>query len=406
MAPMMHRWLFTSLIPVLLFASSCGDGGDGDGAVGGLGGTIGGLGTTSTLYVANNGSSDVTGYTINTGTGALVAIPGSPFSMASAPSAMTVSSNGFFAYVASSRANQVTAFRISTEGALLLTPGTAGTPNPVSVGTTPGAVVLSSDTKYLYVANGGSDNVTALSIGAAGVLTPVQASGGQTNPIPAGGADPVALSISPNGKFLYVANSGSNDVTVFSIGATGLLTRISGSGSNPNPISTGGRGPKGLAVTPSGSFLYVANGNSNDVTAFQIDVNGLLTLVPAAGTRTNPISVGGTSPNALMVLRNGRFLYTANGGGTVTGFSIEGDGSLSLVPSAGATRNPAPAGTSPISLTSSANGLFLYVANRGGRVSTYTVTEDSGTLTPLNVLLGNPFPTGTTPSSIATPVRP
>ncbi|HWV47541.1 MAG TPA: beta-propeller fold lactonase family protein, partial [Nitrospira sp.] len=201
-------------------------------------------------------------------------------------------------------------------------------------------------------------------------------------------------------------NSGSNDVTAFSIGATGLVSRIAPSGANANPISTGGKVPKDVAISPNGSFLYVANSGSDNLTVFQIGTNGLLTLVPPAGSNPNPVSTGGTTPNALMISLDGRFLYVANGGGNVSAFTIGGDGLLTLVLNSAGNLNPVSAGTNPIALTMSPDGRFLYVANQGGRVSAYTVNTETGPLTPLTALVGNPFPTGTTPSAIATPGRP
>src|SRR5690349_19498962 len=99
--------LLAWLLPVVLLPAGCGGGGGEP-----LGG---GSGTTSVLYVANSGSDNVSGYSINATSGTLSAIPGSPFVNVSAPSAIAVSSNGFFAYVANSPANNVTAFRVGTD---------------------------------------------------------------------------------------------------------------------------------------------------------------------------------------------------------------------------------------------------------------------------------------------------
>jgi 6-phosphogluconolactonase len=392
--------LLAWLVLLVLLPTGCGD----DGGVGG--GTFGGVGTTAILYVTNSGSNNVSGYGINATSGVLAAIPGSPFSNVSGPSSLAVSSNGFFAYVTNSRANTVTAFRVSTEGALLLVPSTQANPNPAPVDAAPGALAIAPDTKHLYVASGSADTVTAFNIEAAGALTVIPPSGGNTNPVPVIGSDPSSMAISQSGKFLYVANSGSNDVTAFSIGVTGLVSPIASSGASTNPLSTGGTAPKGIAVSPDGSFLYVANSGSHTLTVFQIGANGRLTLAPSAGARTNPISVSGTTPNALMISPNGRFLYVANGGGNVSLFTVGSDGLLSLVPSSAGNLNPVPAGTSPVALTISPDGQFLYVANQGGRVSAYTINTETGGLSPLTALVGNPFPTGTTPSAIATPGRP
>jgi 6-phosphogluconolactonase len=407
-----RKVLLRGLFPLIVLASGCGDDGGEGGGFGGTGGTLGGLGTTSILYVTNSGSDNVSGYSINATSGILAAIPGSPFSNVSGPSAMAVSSNGFFAYVTNGRTSTVAAFRVSTEGALLSVPTTPSNPNPAPVEAAPGTLAIAPNTKHVYVGNSGTDKVTAFNIEASGALTLIPQTAGTTNPVAVNGADPAAIAITPNGQFLYVANSGSNDITAFSIGATGLLSLIAPSGAHANPIKTSVTAPKGMAISPNGSFLYVANSSAHTVAVFQIGTNGLLTLVPPAGSNTNPIPTGGTTPSSLMISLNGRFLYSANGGGTISAFTIGSDGLLTLVPSAAGTLNPVSAGVNatPVALTMSPDGRFLYVANNvttlGGRVSAFTTNPETGALVPLTALVGNPFLAGTTPSAIATPGRP
>lgn len=407
----MNRLLLTGLFSLVLLSSGCGDDGGEGGGFGGTGGTLGGLGTTSILYVANNGSDNVSGYSINATSGTLAAIPGSPFSNVSGPSAMAVSSNGFFAYVTNRRTSTVTGFRVSTEGALLSVPTTPSNPNPAPVEATPGALAIAPNTKHVYVGNSGTDKVTAFNIEASGALTLIPQTAGTTNPVPVNGSDPAAIAITQNGQFLYVANSGSNDMTAFSIGASGLLSLIAPSGTSANPIKTSGTVPKGMVISPNGSFLYVANSGSHNVTVFQIGASGLLTLVPPAGSTTNPIptGTGGTTPNSLIISLNGRFLYSANGGGTISAFTIGGDGLLTLVPNSAGNLITAGINANPVALTMSPDGRFLYVANvtnQGGRVSAFTINLETGALVPLTALVGNPFLAGTTPSAIATPGRP
>ena len=154
----------------------------------------------------------------------------------------------FFAYVTNNRTNNVTAFRISTEGALLLVPSTPSNPNPVLVDGVPGTLAISPDTKRLYVANSGTDAVTAYNIEAAGALTLIPQTADNPNPVSVKGADPAAMAITQNGKFLYVANSGAHTVAAFQIGVNGLLTwcRLQ----DPLPV----RSPQAQAVrlpTPS-----------------------------------------------------------------------------------------------------------------------------------------------------------
>lgn len=380
-----------------------GDGGGGGGAGGGSLGNLGGAATTSVVYVANSGSDDVFVYSINTTNGVLAQIPGSPFPDIATPSAMVVKSNAhnaYFAFVTNAGShNTVKAFRVATDGALLSVTSTASHPNPAPVDLDPSALVISPDAKFLYVANRGADTITVFAVGDGAVLTRID----QTS---SHGTAPRGMAVSSDGRFLYVANSGSNNITAFHIGPDGLLTRIPPTDTHLNPIPVEGTAPKALALAPTRPVLYVSNSSSNNVTAFQIEANGLLTLVPPTTGSSNPIATGGASPNAIIASSNGQFLYTANGEGNVSAFTIESGGLLTPIPASPGSPNPARAGTTPVAVTISLDGRFLFVANEGGNVSSYTISQTTGLMTPLNPLLKNPFRAGTSPSAIATPDYP
>ena len=91
------------------------------------------------------------------------------------------------------------------------------------------------------------------------------------------GKDPVSVAVDPAGKFAYVANYGSNDVSMYTINATtGALTSI-------GTIAAGSY-PSSIAVDPSGKFAYVTNSGSNDVSMYSIGATGSLTLIGTIGT--------------------------------------------------------------------------------------------------------------------------
>jgi Lactonase, 7-bladed beta-propeller len=106
----------------------------------------------------------------------------------------------------------------------------------------PKALTFDVSGSYLYVANSGSDNLSAYAVnGATGVLSPLSTATYAT------GTGPSAVLASSDGDFVFVANSGgSDDISVFAIAAgTGALTRVVRS-----PFPAGGS-PHGLALTPS-----------------------------------------------------------------------------------------------------------------------------------------------------------
>ncbi|MGA7293351.1 MAG: beta-propeller fold lactonase family protein [Terriglobales bacterium] len=68
------------------------------------------------------------------------------------------------------------------------------------------------------------------------------------------GTAPEGLTATPNGQFLYVANSKSNNVSAFVVNATnGSLTAAAGS-----PLASKTT-PWEVATDPGSKFLYVAN---------------------------------------------------------------------------------------------------------------------------------------------------
>ena len=66
------------------------------------------------------------------------------------------------------------------------------------------------------------------------------------------GTGPASVAVDPAGKFAYVTNSDSNDVSMYTIDATtGALASIG--------TIAAGTGPVSVAVDPAGKFAYVTN---------------------------------------------------------------------------------------------------------------------------------------------------
>jgi 6-phosphogluconolactonase len=130
-----------------------------------------------------------------------------------------------------------------------------------------------------YLANENNSTVTVCAW-ADGVLTPGQVIAAA----PDTGIEnyPGEIAVSPDGRFVYVSNRGTNTVGVFAVEPGGSeLRRIAAP-------SCGGDWPRHLAVDPTGNFLYVANQRSGDVCWFPIDSStglpgALLGRIPAPG---------------------------------------------------------------------------------------------------------------------------
>ncbi|HKV76853.1 MAG TPA: beta-propeller fold lactonase family protein [Candidatus Sulfotelmatobacter sp.] len=247
--------------------------------------------------------------------------------------------------------------------------------SPIAAGSAVEALAISSG-KYLYAANSGSNNISLYTISSTGGLTEV-------TPRQPTGTSPTLLVMDPPGSFLYVANSLSNDISVFSIGTGGALTTVQQTGGATAPI---GLSAMNMALAPSGHFLYVTGQESQGwVEAFPVS-QGVL------GTPT--VTLTGNNPFGLAIDPAGSHLYTANKlDSSISTFTINSDGSLTQVGT--------PIGetfTGPVSLLIDKSGKYLYMANQGSsNLAAYTIGSDGG----LTLLTGSPFATGAQPSFIA-----
>lgn len=266
------------------------------------------------VYVTNFTSNTVSAFTLNTTSGVVAGV--GSVAAGTEPGAVAVDPSGKFAYVANDGSNivagNVSGYSIGATGVLTAVPG-----SPFAAGTNPqqGIAVTAG---FVYVSNFGSSNVSAYSINTGtGVLTALP-----TSPF-ATGSGPVSLAMDPAGKFLFTANSSTipGTVSAFTVNADGSLSPVPGS-----PFAAG-NSPQYLVTDRTGTHLYVVNVNDNDVEAYTITQSGAsagaLTVLPP------PFYPTGLGPEGLAVDAANKFLLVANcGDGTLSGFSINGDGTL------------------------------------------------------------------------------
>jgi len=213
---------------------------------------------------------------------------------------------------------------------------------------------------------------------------------------PVGGAvvqdngQPYEMAVDPTGKFLYVVDHADyvvdGEMSVFSISSTGTLTEISGS---PFSFHSGNNSePSGIAMHPSGKFLYTGLTTvPNGIDGYAVNTQtGALSLISGA-----PWVSGGSGTNYLIMAPSGARLYASDPSGVNT-FAID--------PSSGAlTKQDALADATggPTWMVIDKAGKFLYAANPPFKnVSSYPIDPTTGNVTnPVN------YPAGDDPGAMA-----
>ena len=317
------------------------------------------------VYAANYGSANISAYKIGTEgaltDGSTAGTENNPYSVTIIPSTATLS--GKYAYAANFGFHTISVYAIhQTSGALSLV-------TTVAAGTNPHSVTIDPSGKFAYVSNAGSNNISVYAIH--------QPSGALINPtVVEAGTNPAAVSIIPStattlsGKYAYVANTGSNTISVYKIDeTTGALT------APQLPISTQGN-PSAIAIDKTGKFALTANYSDSSISSYTINqTTGVLVLVSTLPTGTNPYLV--------TIDPTGQFAYTANvTSNNVSSFSINaGTGALTQV-----NNPPISAGKNPYMVTINPAGTFAYVLNAGtstipATISVYAIDGRTGALT-------------------------
>jgi 6-phosphogluconolactonase (cycloisomerase 2 family) len=267
--------------------------------------------TNHFVYVTNFADNTVSAFTLDTGTGKIGVVPGSPFPSGIGPAAAAVDPSGTFLYVAndgsSSIAGSISGYKINANGSLTAVSGSPFTTNPAL---TPqqGIAVTAG---FVYVSNIATNNVSVFSFDNTGKLTQLA-----TSPFtlaPALNPQPESLAVDPAGNLLFTANMTSNNVSAFTVNGDGSLTQNAGS-----PFSTGFSSPQYLTTDQTGTFLYVVNVGNNTVTAYT-----------TTGAQRGTALATGNFPEGLAVDAANKVVMVANcQDGDLSVYDINGDGSL------------------------------------------------------------------------------
>jgi 6-phosphogluconolactonase (cycloisomerase 2 family) len=249
--------------------------------------------------------------------------------------ALAMDSSGKFLFVAEGLAGGVNVYGVSS-GALTAVPftltfsATSVAPNLVAVAPTPmvfpaltstGAsnsvcsAQTAPTTEYLYAADSANNVVWEFSVNTS---TGALGNPGTTKAIPAkpAGSVPAGVAVDACNRFVYVANENSNNVSAYTIcngSSTQSSSCLAADGSlvevsgSPFALGGGANGPGPMVVDPFGNYVYVVDTLSNQLSALHISpVSGSLTLL-------NPPTVAtGTSPKSIAIRGDDQWIFVSN----------------------------------------------------------------------------------------------
>ena len=276
-------------------------------------------GTGKYLYVGNQGGV-ISGYSIDAATGSLTELASSPYGAGRQVNFLTVDSSAKYLFSVDNILSTVWPFTI-TAGVLSAVAPSGTVP---SYGVTPAPPVSATVDpllRNLYVPMGAAGTeVFTINKGALLDVGTVP---------PTAGAQSQFVAIERTGRFAYIADGVSGVSIYFIDPATGNLTLMTAT-----PVATGSH-PTRITLTPDSRYLYVANQGDGTVAQFAVSSGGGLVSIGAN-------LMAGNQPVAMSIDPAGMYLYVANqGSDTVTIFRISAiDGTLTV--QAPASTGPSP----------------------------------------------------------------
>ncbi len=251
-----------------------------------------------------------------------------------------------------------------------------------SGGTGPCHVVVDATGKCVLVANYGSGSIAALPIQADGSLgaatTTIQHTGSSVNPKRQAGPHAHFITPSPDNRFALTCDLGLDKVLVYQLdAATAKLT----TNNPPHAVVPHGAGPRHLAFSPDGKFVYVINEMTLTITTFSYDA-ARGTLFEEQNVSTVPAGYAIMEKDSgaeIAVHPNGRFVYASNrGSDSIAVFSVEAKtGKLTLV------QNEATQGKTPRHFALDPSGRWLLAENQNSdSVVVFAVDAATGKLKP------------------------
>ncbi len=256
--------------------------------------------------------------------------------------------------------------------------------------------------KYVLVANYGGGNVAVFPLssdGRIGEASSVVKDTGPLGPNHVRQESPHAhfIAASARNRFAYVSDLGLDRVLIYKFDATkGTLTprqpETEGHAENGKDFFSAtlapGTGPRHIAFSADGNYMYVIGELDSTVTVFANDDKETFRAIQKISTR-QPGSTGANGAAEIAIHPNGKFLYASNrGDDSIAVFSVDREsGKLTVV------ERVTSGGHTPRHFALDPDGTHLLVANQdSGNIVEYRVDAATGRLQRVGDIVKVPSP--------------
>ncbi len=202
---------------------------------------------------------------------------------------------------------------------------TPAAPTSITVGTGPVDVAIASSGKYAYVANGGSNNASAITLATLAVTV---------IPVGSGSAVPSAIAAATTSIGDTVAVLDSTNATVYLIGMRPDPSTVVALG---DPVTGFAHAPVGLRLSPAARWVYVIEQDATDKKAYVQAIDEHAVELKLAQTIEAAISIGIQPTGGMALGASGGPLYVAYSGdgkaipGAVAVLDVTQDGCRDLL---------------------------------------------------------------------------
>jgi 6-phosphogluconolactonase len=252
--------------------------------------------------------------------------------------------------------------------------GSGGLADPLE---SQGALTLSPDGQWLFAVNAGSGEISVFRVNGA-ILALIDRES-------SGGSEPVA--VAQHGNLVYVVNAGGSSNVVGFTFEHGRLEQIANS---QRFLSATETGASSLSFRPDGRFLAVTERLTNKIDVFGVQGDGTLSAIVVNASAGPGAFAAQFAPNGMAVVSETGPAGVPNSS-AISSYAVNGNGTLSVISASVPTLAAANCWNAI-----TPDGRFVYTGNSGSsNVSGYSI-GNNGTLTALpSTVVGN-LPAGST----------